>query len=416
MRRVLVVAWYFPPVGGPGTQRTSKYCKYLPSNGWSPVVIAGVDPAEHQDEVLLEDIATGVEVHRLQTPATHWQRLRRWLFDHRLGRLGAWLGYWKDFPDIRRDWAQSVVDLACKLHEKDPFDLVYTTSYPYSAHIAGGKIKQKLALPWVADLRDPWSENEVMLGWLPSWVRRKHDQAEHNMAHFADALTFAHPRTAQQFQEKYGCSSERCIGITNGYDPDDYKGFKTVPPVDNGIVKMVHTGSFYGDYSPDALRFALEQIWKTPSDLPVKLSIRFIGGAGDVAFPDLPGLKVEVIPRVSQKEALREQEEANILLIVFDRRVGASHIPGKLYGYLASGRPILAVVPPNGDTAKIIRECNAGWVIDCEHPQAIAEQLRALTHLFGNYQNIQAGESKSISKYSRRNLARRLSDLFEAVS
>jgi glycosyltransferase involved in cell wall biosynthesis len=415
LRRALIVAWYFPPVGGPGTQRTSKYCKYLPSNDWSPVVIAGVDPAEHQDETLLADIATGVEVHRLPMPSTIWQRLRRWLFDHRLGRLGSWLGYWKDFPDIRRDWAVSVVDLACELHGKEPFDLVYTTSYPYSAHWAGEKIKQKLNLPWVADLRDPWSENEIMLGWLPSWMRGRHAGAERKMAHTAEALTFAHPQTARQFQDKYGCAPDRCIGITNGYDPDDYANFKPMPPVENGIVKMVHTGSFYGDYAPDALRVALEQYWAKDQELPNQLLIRFVGGSGDSVFLDLPGLKVEVLPRVSQEEALREQEEAHMLLNVFDRRTGVSNVSGKLFGYLASGRPVFGVLPTEGSMAGIIRECEAGWVVDCDDPQSIVRQLRTAMRQIGDNRGSPFRKNKSTSKYSRPVLTRRLAQVFEAA-
>ena len=108
MKRVLMICFYFPPVGGAGLQRSSKFVKYLPQNGWMPTVTSAVYPGEHQDRTLLADIPDGVEVHRLPIPPTAWRRLREWMMRHRLGpiglgRLATWIGYAKDFPDTNRE-------------------------------------------------------------------------------------------------------------------------------------------------------------------------------------------------------------------------------------------------------------------------------------------------------------------------
>ena len=142
MRRVLVLAWYFPPVGGPGVQRTAKYCKYISRLDWDITVICGVDPDEHQDRTLEKDLPPGIVVHRLGRPRTIWRRCRAWMFATRigpigLGRIGNWIGYAKDFPDTMREWADTVIEVATREHRAKPFDVIYSTSFPYSVHLAG---------------------------------------------------------------------------------------------------------------------------------------------------------------------------------------------------------------------------------------------------------------------------------------
>lgn len=381
MPRVLIIAWYFPPVGGPGVQRTLKYCKYLPREGWEITVIAGIDPGEHQDPALAAEIPPGVTVHRFGRPDTRWRRLRTWLFAHRLGpiglgRFGHWFGLAKDFPDTMREWSDAVVGLAVAEHQRQPFDVIYTSSYPYSVHFAGAALKQRLGLPWVADLRDPWAENELMLGQLPRWVRARHARAEQRMIESCDAVVCAHPGHAERLRERYGLSSSRCLAITNGYDPEDYRHFPAPRPIGpDGVVRLVHTGSFYGAYSPAPLLRALAQAWGPLPDGIQVLELRLVGGDGDVIFPDLPGLRVVVRQRVSHAEALQEQAAAHLLLCVFDRTAGVTHLPGKLFEYLACVRPILAIVPSEGEAAEIIRTTGSGSIVDCDQPTKIVKGL-----------------------------------------
>ncbi|MFZ1538473.1 MAG: glycosyltransferase [Chromatiaceae bacterium] len=422
MPRVLIIAWYFPPVGGPGVQRTLKYCKYLPREGWEITVIGGIDPGEHQDPALAAEIPPGIILHRLGRPDTRWRRLRTWLFAHRLGpiglgRFGHWIGLVKDFPDTMREWADTVVELAVEEHRRQPFDVIYTSSYPYSVHFAGGALKQRLGLPWVADLRDPWVENELMLEHLPRWVRARHARAERRMVESCDALVCAHPGHAERLRERYRLSPSRCLAITNGYDPEDYLNFPDPPPLGpDGVVRLVHTGSFYGAYSPIPLLRALTQGWRPlPAGIQT-LEVRLVGGDGDVIFPDLPGLRVVVRPRVSHAEALQEQAGAHLLLCVFDRSFLKSLLPGKLFEYMACKRPIVAVVPSGGSTAELIRTTTTGWVADCDRPEEIIAALQAsMADLLG-YGRGFSPDRHAIARYSRPELARQLSAVLSGVT
>lgn len=415
MKRLLMIAWYFPPVGGPGTQRSSKYCKYLPARGWQPVVLGGVDPDEHQDPTLLADLPADLDVHRLGLPPTRWRRARQWLFGHRLGRVGHRLGYLFDFPDTRRQWAGEVSRLAIRLHRERPFDAVYTTSYPYAAHFAGAELKSRLGLPWVADLRDPWATNDIMLDALPRWMRRRHARAEARLLRVADAVTCAHPGHADGLRRTLGLPPERCVCITNGFDPDDFAAPAPLPPAADGVVRIVHTGSFYGAYSPASLAAALADRWQGPPEGVREVRIRFVGGAGGIALPERPGLRCEVLPRVTHAEALAEQAAAHAVLAVFDRRTGTSNVSGKLFEYLACGRPILGVLPSDGAMAQIVRECRAGWVADCDDPdQVVAALAHAAAAAVGRGE-IPRPVPEAVDRYSRPALAGQLAALLDEV-
>ncbi len=416
-----IFAWYFPPVGGPGVQRTLKLIKYLPQSNWCMTVFGGIDTGEHQDPGLVNEIPKGVVVHRLGRPDSAWRRLRKWLFAHRLGpiglgRLGHWGGFVKDFPDTMREWADAVVEQAETEHRHSPFNVIYTTSYPYSAHLAGMRLKHKLSIPWVADLRDPWEDNELMLGQLPGWMRARHALAERRMIRGCDAVVCAHPGHADRLRVRYGLSADQCVAITNGYDPEDYQDFPPLPAIgEDGVVRLVHTGSFYGDYSPAPLVRALEQAWRAlPAGIKT-LELRLIGGDGGASFPDRPGLRVVVHQRVSHAEALQEQAAAHLLLCVFDRRTGATNVSGKLFEYLATGRPILGILPTEGTMADIIRTTRTGYVADCDSPDDIMGVLHALfaDRVLSN--SVFAPDLDAIARYSRPELALRLSAVLNRV-
>jgi len=416
MKRVLMIAYYFPPIGGPGTQRSLKYVKYLRRFGWEPIVIAGIEPSEHQDPELLKDIPEGVEVHRIALPRTPWRTLRRLLFDHHLGRLGGFLGHWLDFPETRREWAEHAADLAVKMHREHPFDLLYTTSYPYSPHYVGVRIKRTLGVAWVADFREPWAGYELDLGPLPKWVERKHMTAERAVARSADALTFAQPTVARDLCTRHCLNSARCATITNGYDPDDFAlGERSFPPIE-GSVRIVHTGSFYRAYSPHQFMDALADHWAEWRHDSPRIEMRFVGGVGDYEVKQIPGIKVSVLPRVTHPEAIEEQRQAHILLVTFDRRVFSGNIPGKLFEYLRWGKPILAVVPSDGGTAAIVRECEAGWVVDCDRPEEIANTVQSAVHTVMQADFTFKPNWSEIQKYSRVRLTKRLARLFDKVT
>lgn len=419
-----MICYFFPPIGGPGTQRSSKLVKYLHQYGWHPTVIGGVEPNEHQDPTLLADIPNNVQVYRFPIPQSVWRRTRQWLFDHRigpigLGRLGNYIGWFLDFPDTKREWADTAAEMILDLHKTEDFDLIYTTCPPYSVCTSVRQIQKHLKLPWVADFRDPWSTEDIEFGHLPKWMRQRHAKAERATVVNADVIVCVSQGIKNFFIENYGIPEEHCQVITNGFDPDEFTKLpiKQKKPIKN--FRITHTGTPYGIYSPEAFAKALKQCWVGTPEGVSKVELRFIGGIGQATFPEYEGLKILIKDRVEHPVAIQEQQSADMVLLTFDRRIyGKENMTGKLFEYLACGRPIFAVIPADTDAAAafIIRECGAGWVADCDNPEEI---MRVMYHAINEVSKKDFSfnpDQKAISQYSRSALTKKLAEIFDQVS
>jgi hypothetical protein len=151
VRRVLMVAYYFPPLGGAGVQRTLKFVKYLPEFDWQPVVLATkVSDARLRDPSLEKEIPATVSVCR--TPALTLPARLPW-------RLRSFIARWLLLVDEQLGWLPFAVSQGQRMIEEHGVEAIYTTSAPYTSHLIGARLKQRTGLPWVADFRDPWVGN-----------------------------------------------------------------------------------------------------------------------------------------------------------------------------------------------------------------------------------------------------------------
>ncbi|MFZ2643843.1 MAG: glycosyltransferase family 4 protein [Verrucomicrobiia bacterium] len=383
MKRVLMVTYYFPPIGGPAVYPMLKFCKYLPQQGWQPTVICGGkgDPDFGLDETLVKEIPKDVDVHRIEYPhGTLWRHVRNWLFAHRLGRVGHYLGFFIDYPCRFREWTELAIARAARLIEESRPDVIWTSSPVLSAHFVGLAIKRRFGIPWVADFRDPWMGNPILMSGehFPQWQLARQARAEAMVARESDYCMFAHPLIAWEFAQRHCLPQGKAIPITCGYDPEDFCE-KTPQGSPSGKLLIVHTGSFYGEYSPKPLHDALKFVASHKPALLKQLKLVFVGGC-TVDF-DFDGLEVEVLPRVSHGEAIAWMRRSDVQMIVFPRVMKDYHIPGKLFDYLAAERPILAIVPEQGSCADIVRKTRSGWVADPDSPEAIMGALESLVKM-----------------------------------
>lgn len=377
MKSILMVTYYFPPIGGPAVYPMLKFCKYLPQYGWLPTVICGGkdDPDFGPDETLVKEIPERVQVRRIDYPhGTIWRQVRGWLFDHYLGRVGHRIGLFADFPCRFREWAELAIAEAARLIEKSRPDVIWTSSPVLSAHFVGLAIKRRFGIPWVADFRDPWVGNPVLMSeeHFPQWQLSRQARAEAKVARESDHCTFAHPLVAQEFAQRHRFLQGKAVPITCGYDPEDFLE-KTTRNSSGGRLLIVHTGSFYGEYSPKPLYNALRIAAGRKLALLKQLKLVFVGGC-TVDF-DLDGLEVEVLPRVPHGEAIAWMHQSDVQMVVFGSAIGKHNISGKLFDYLATGRPILAIVPERGSCAEIVRKTKSGLVADPDKPDEIIKAL-----------------------------------------
>ncbi|HSQ73294.1 MAG TPA: glycosyltransferase family 4 protein [Rubrivivax sp.] len=425
---ILLVSYYFPPMGGAGVQRALKFSKYLGDFGVRATVLAAHDPGYLQDETLLADVPAGVPVLRVPHQAP-LQRLLAWRARagrgvapastamtaaaprHRL-RDAALTAYASaHFPDDKAAWARRAHVPARALLRDGRFDLILSTAPPMSAHALASKLARQAGLPWVADYRDLWTENPAYAA--PAWRRALDRRTEAAWLRQAAGVVTVTPSWQRMLAVRLGPGREVAF-IPNGYDEAD---FAALPPVrrDDKVFRLVHTGAFYGPRDPGTLLDALTLYLRAAPAGARPLRLRLVGSMGS-RFADRlrafearhPGV-VEQRPYVPHHEALAEMLAADALLLVVGvgdgsrgRATVVGTLPGKIFEYLRAARPVLLLGDEAGDAAALLRQHGRGWVADETQPAAIAAALRQMMQAAPEAPSAPAA---SVAKFERRALA-----------
>ena len=417
-RRVLIITYYWPPSGGSGVQRWLKFAKYLPDAGWEPVIFTPENPDfDLRDESLEKEVPKQLEVIRFPIwepyqlfskvkgkTKTHPGRLLEQKEKGFLEKAAIWARANLLVPDPRVFWVKPAVKFLTDLAQSGQFQAVITTGPPHSMHLIGRELKRKTGLPWIADFRDPWSQWEF-LDTLPmtSFIRKKHQQLEQTVLKEADAVLTISP-TFQRDLEKL---ARRKINLlTNGYDPGDIPLGFSPREKEAGKLHLVYSGII------DAIR--------NPIPLMEALKAEFEGGVEEVKWTFVGKVSEQVQAYVKQDAWLSERihfagyvshgevfgfyAKADVLvLILTDTKNAQGNIPGKLFEYLATGVPVLALGDPNGDSAKILKDAGAGEVIAHTDASTIRGQLRVLMD-----SSVKKVDPKDLEKYSRQYLSHQL--------
>jgi len=444
LKKVLIIAYHFPPTGGSGVWRALKFVKYLPGWGWLPVVVAAKNPDyAHFDPSLLQEIPPEVEVHRVSSiePGRWYRRLKAMLTSsrrsesltgsrpaqsssprptrsrHPLFRLARYLAYSVIFvPDFHIGWIPFAVARGLSLVRRHKIDVVYATGDPFSTFLAGFLVSLLSHKPLVLDMRDPWI--------LDPYYPLDHSGALHRFwerrcISRARRVLFVGDGFCQAYREYYrDISPEKFTSITHGYDSDDFLGLE---PHKEERFTISHIGTLASFRTPSALFQAARRLLDKHPEMEEHIRIRFVGGAGYYAeeASRAQGLQnvVEIIPYVDHRASLQYLLDSHALLLL------SQHVPnplltsvtGKVYEYLASGVPILALTPEAG-AASVIRAAKAGMVVDPEDTDAIEEALLRM------YQDYQQGDQSCatdmayVQRFERKALAGELSRVLSGVS
>ncbi len=375
--KVLVVSFYFPPAGGGGVQRPLKLAQYLPALGIETHVLAPDDPRwVHRDADLR--VPTQAWVHRARyfgpsggKPAEILRAtdgIDRLLLRARLQARRLVV------PDENALWAVTAIPAAIRIVREHGIDAVLTTSPPPSVHLIGAAVQKATGVRWVADLRDSLVAHAHRRADSTA-TRAKaalHERVARLVAGRADAITTVSEAIADETRAL--APRGPVTTIPNGCDFDDVAGLKRAP---SDRFRIVHAGSFFGRRDPRPFLGALAR-----SGLDVQA--RFLGDfrEADRAFAESLGLaeRLDLIPFAprSMSLALQRDSEALLLLIPEADGRGKGVLSGKVFEYLAVGRPILALVPPDGAAAALIRETGAGVVVAPEDVEGIAAALATL--------------------------------------
>jgi len=398
MRRLLLVSYYFPPLAGSGVFRPLRLVKHLPRYGWEVTVLtASENMRVLKDPSLLPEVPSGTRVERTSSiePRTALLAMHKL----GLGRLARRIEPWLLLPDDQRGWVPFACRRAAAVLHGLEHHAVLTTSGPVSAHLVGLCAPRK-GLPWVADFRDEWTTNPY-LRYPTRWHRRLNRRLERRVLTEAGRVVCVSDPWLDNLR---GLVPDQAPGkfmaLPNGFDADH---FTQPPPPPPERFRVIYTGTFYGHRSPRVFLEALHRVVREGRIPTADLEVVFVGHTANAeGLASLPGGLVHVVEQRPFFESLAYLREAAVLLLVIPREGGAGNHTGKLFNYLASGRPILALAPEGNVAANLIRETRSGTVAPPDDPGAVSNALVRLYQEWKSGNPLPDQDRQAIGAYEAR--------------
>ncbi len=433
MKKLLIVAYYFPPSGGPGVQRVLKHVKYLPEFGWEPIVLSvsnGEFPA--RDESLLAQVPEGTKVYRSQIYEPY--DIYRMLTgkkpgsaidvnvikkdDQKIGfkeKIAEFIRATFFIPDARIGWMFTAGKEIKKIMKEHKIDAVYSSSPPYTCSMIAKNVKNKFKIPWVAGFRDPWTGfiSSPKRWFLPAAI----DSAfERSVFESADAVECAWEGIIKDAVTKYpDLDKSKFHHVPNGFDSAD---FPKVNYTRNDKFNVTYTGSMYGRRNPSSFFAAIEQLIRDNKIAANDIHLRFIGRFGtevedmfqNASFKD----NIEVISYIPHHKSIEYLMLSEVLLLVVDESKESEEIvPGKVYEYIGVKKPILAIAPQSSAIAKLMRETASGKIAHQSEIQKIADIFLEYYECWKQNKPMFSPNESEITKYERKQSAKYLAGLLD---
>ena len=425
-KKILIITYYWPPAGGPGVQRWLKFVKYLPDFGIQPIVYIPENPTYPiVDENLVKEVSDKAII--LRNKIFEPYQLASFLSKNKTKKISSgiipnqkkqsfldktflWIRGNLFIPDARVFWVKPSVSYLEKYIVQNNIDTIITSGPPHSLHLIGLELKQKLDLKWFADFRDPWTT----IGYhkslrLSSFAAKKHKFLEHQVLNSADMIIVTSKTTKTEFE---AITAKPITVITNGYDAEQVEK-QTL----DSKFSLAHIGSFLSERNPLILWESLVELVQEIPDFKSHLEIKLIGAVSQEVLETITqfGLNFYLnnLGYVSHKEAIAHQRKSQVLLLIeIDSEDTKSIIPGKLFEYMVSNRPIVAIGPEGSDFAEIITDTNTGVFLK------YSEKMKLKSVILDFYNQFLEGKLQSngvgLQKYSRKSLTKELAHLIQS--
>lgn len=471
MKKVLLIAYIFPPLGGGGVQRTLKFVKYLPQFGWKPYVLTpknAVWGGADYDETLLADIPAMADIVKTNNPESyhlmkhfikHFAPRKFSSFSrtktsdsrgidgsphnrqntHRLSvqanegkqskkiSLINWLKIWSiPLPDSKFDWIPFAVKKGIEIIEKEDIDVIYSTSPPNTDHIIGLLLKKFTQKTWVADFRDPWLSWQLMETLESMPIRNRIEQIlETAVIKNANRVIDVSEPITQMHKERFPqYLANKAITITNGYDPDDFSDVIQTEYQNDSKIRMIYFGKLFKNRSPINFLKALAMLRDEYPHIEQQLEVLFVGqfdqsGSKEhqeaISNHKLTGI-VKVLGYLPHHEVLNLACQCDFLLLIegdYHSSISKGIYTGKLFEYIALKKPIFGVLP-EGCARDLIIDSKLGMVADHNDVVEIKEKLKIFFHLTGTHQIFQPNPSL-MQQFSRVTLTSKLVAIFNSL-
>lgn len=422
-KKLLIITYYWPPAGGPGVQRWLKFVKYLPVFNIQPIVFIPENPTYPIiDEGLESEVSDNAII--LKNKIFEPYGFASFFGKNKTKKISSgiipnqkkqslsektllWVRGNLFIPDARFLWVKPSVKYLKKYIQENNIDTIVTSGPPHSLHLIGLQLKKELTIKWLADFRDPWTT----IGYhkalkLSSYAEKKHIALEAAVLNSADTIIVTSKTTKTEFQ---ALTSRPIEVITNGYDVE-----KVHKQVLDEKFTLAHIGSFLSERNPRILWQALQELVTENENFKNDFQLKLIGAVSQEVLDTISEFKltnyVLNLGYVSHQEAIEHQRKSQVLLLIeINSEATKSIIPGKLFEYMVSERPIVAIGPKDSDFAEIITFTNTGVFFTYDEK----EKLKAL--LLEYYQEYQNKNLKvnavGLQKYFRKSLTEQLAKL-----
>jgi glycosyltransferase involved in cell wall biosynthesis len=379
-RKLLLVSYLFPPAGGITVQRALSFTRYLPALGFEIHVLRAPNaPTPVVDRGLLARVPSEVNIHGAFTPEPPFKvRHLAWSLLSGKGKApdsppsapaGGWRKWAKDAirrlinPEPEVLWVPFAVRAARRIIRRESIGIVMVTAPPFSAFLVGTRLKREFPhLKFISDFRDEWidfylNESDYQSGEL---VRKRALEIERQTIEASDLVVAVTPSSLARIRNRYPAQPDAKFAcVHNGFDPAQFESFRPRPHA-GGKVIVTHVGTATKASTP---RFYLDALDALPPEIRDSIETRFIGriADGEKSVFENRQATIRLLGFQPQSEATRLMEETDYLLLTMTDHVS---IPGKLFEYLATGKPALAISPPHGEVGRIFAGTRAGWCVD----------------------------------------------------
>lgn len=406
-------------------QRWLKFVKYLPDFGIEPIVYVPENPTYPLlDENLVKEVSDKITI--IKQPIFEPYGFASFLSKNKTKKISSgiipnkkkqsfiertllWIRGNIFIPDARIFWVKPSIKFLQKYIQEHNIETIITTGPPHSVHMIGLGLKKQNNIKWIADFRDPWTT----IGYhkalkLSKSSAQKHKELEREVMNSCDQLIVTSPTTKAEFEQ---ITLKPIEVITNGYDVENV----SKKPMDSKFT-LAHIGSFLSERNPIILWKSLSELIRENNDFASNFQLKLIGAVSKEVIETIKEFQLENyvnhLGYVSHNEALQEQRSSQVLLLIeIDSEATNCIIPGKLFEYMVSERPILAIGPENADFKHIINETNTGAFFRYDEKEVLKTQIETYYNQFE--QNKLQVNAIGLQKYSRKKLTEHLSEILK---
>lgn len=428
LKKILIITYYWPPAGGPGVQRWLKFAKYLPEFGFEPIIYTPSNPSYPiLDESLIQELPENLKVikHKIWEPYQIAETLSRTNKEYKAGKfetqknqslftkLSVFIRGNFFIPDARKFWVNPSYKFLKSYLKDNSVDTIVTSGPPHSLHLIGLKLKQNESkLKWVADFRDPWTgisyHSQLK---LTTFAKRKHKQLEKSVLELANLVIATSFTDAETYRE---LGAKKVEVVTNGFEGNKFSITKGQSRSLGKPFSLVYSGGLEIARNPVSVWEAIHELIQENEDFAKNFVLEFYGNLSSEVKLSLQenGLESFLVEKgyVDHRTSLEGIQHADLLLVTnFPDEKSKGIIPGKIFEYLATRNPILAIGPKDGDVEKILTDTNSGSYF--VHGDTV-EIKKYISLIYANKMSeTLQDQSPNIGKYTRRRLTEQLAHM-----